>query len=120
MSDVRLLLPGRARDDGLCARSVAANHSGAYARPVAYAAERCPSLGGVFVIYPGIISDMKKHNSETPIADDSDKNSRDDLRRNLQISLDEVRAGKGISAEESLRQLELDEANALSLEREDG
>jgi hypothetical protein len=63
---------------------------------------------------------MNKRNSETPIAHDSEKNSRDDLRRNLRISLDEVRAGKGISAEELLRELELDEANALRLERDDG
>jgi hypothetical protein len=45
-----------------------------------------------------------------PIADD-------DLRRHFQISLRQIRAGEGITAEESLRQLEEDLEQAPKLDR---
>ena len=61
-----------------------------------------------------MIDHMKKHRAEAEVAYTTENSSLDELRRHFQISLDEVRAGKGISAEESLRQLESDEGNALT------
>ena len=48
---------------------------------------------------------MKKKFTPTAGAHAADPAPEDDLHRHFQISLEQIRAGKGISAEESLRQL---------------
>jgi hypothetical protein len=64
----------------------------------------------------------KKITPRTVVHAANHDSQNDELRRHFQISLEEIRAGKGISDEESLRQLEEDlpEGEEPILERDGG